>query len=102
MFHVTMSQGHLALIDNLEDLEVSTDYSGRFMYGSPCFGIVTSDPLSVLVRITRALIETFGIDDDDETADLLDALSQGAQMDSMGLQSIVYWPHITVDRDGRA
>ena len=54
MFQTTIAPQHLDVIAQEDDLEIMTHYSGRFMYGSSCFGMVTSDPLSVLIRITRA------------------------------------------------
>ena len=37
-------------LENCDDAveSVQTDYSGRFMYGQECFGIVTSDPFRLV------------------------------------------------------
>jgi hypothetical protein len=48
------------------------DYSGRGMFGRTCVGIVCPDPHKVIAEV--------GI--------------KGAKTDSMGLDSIVYWPNI--------
>ncbi len=50
-------------------------YSGRAMYGKECIGITTSKPFKAI-----ELAAQYGI--------------TGAKMDSMGLDSIVYWPNI--------
>jgi hypothetical protein len=72
---------------------VDPGYSGRGMYGSRCFSIVTSEPFRVLIEITRALVETFG----GEVDELLDDLGYDVRQDSMGRsQVVVYWPHLTV------
>lgn len=49
------------------------NYSGRNMYGRSCFGIVADDPAEVI-----ELAAIVGI--------------RGAQTDSMGRSTIVYWP----------
>jgi hypothetical protein len=49
-----------------------TDYSGRGMFGSTCWGIVCDDPNDVIAEV--------GI--------------KGAKTDSMGTSTIVYWPSI--------
>jgi hypothetical protein len=49
-----------------------------------------------MIRLTRTLMETCD-GDPDETLDLLDALAEGACQDSMGVQSIIYWPHIRAE-----
>lgn len=96
MFQTTMAREHLAVLAQMDGIEVYDAYSGRGMYGRTCFGIVTDDPISAVIQLTRTLMETCDIDPD-ETVDLLDALAEGACQDSMGLQAIVYWPHITVE-----
>jgi len=54
------------------DGKVRTNYSGRGMCGRTCYGIVTNDPNSVISAV--------GI--------------RGACTDSMGLDTIVYWPSV--------
>ena len=56
---------------------VREDYSGRFMFGKSCWGIVTNDPDGAIRKATR-----LGL--------------RGGRMDNMGLDYIVYWPHIRV------
>lgn len=57
------------------------DYSGRFMFGKTCVGIVTSDPQRV-----------------EEEAVMMGI--RGARRDDMGLKTIVYWPNIPSGEDG--
>ena len=96
MFQQMMARAHLEVIAQIDGIEIYDAYSGRGMYGRTCFGIVTDDPISAVIQLTRTLMETCDIDPDD-TVDLLDALSEGACQDSMGLQAIVYWSHISVE-----
>jgi hypothetical protein len=58
------------------DGTVRAAYSGKGMYGRLCYGIVCENPNRCLEEAgNRGL--THGL------------------VDSMGLQSIVYWPHVT-------
>jgi hypothetical protein len=52
-----------------------SDYSGRGMFGAQCVGIVTSEPMTVIKEAAARGI-------------------RGAKTDDMGLQTIIYWPHI--------
>lgn len=98
-----------ALRDELPDLnesDIRTDYSGRGMYGRTCIGVVGSDPilfafqLAVLIARGEAGLED-GEDDQLTPFDIRSALEEiGApSTDSMGYQTIHYWPNITVDTD---
>lgn len=66
----------------LQDIAQQNDgrlrsYSGRGMYGAQCLGVTTEYPNSVMEDAGAAGIK-------------------GARQDSMGLKTIVYWPHIGV------
>lgn len=73
----------------LEDcVEISKNYSGRFMYGEECFGIVTGqylNPSSFLSRFVLMLL-------DEGERDLAYELSKNVREDNMGLGSIIYFP----------
>lgn len=69
------------------DYEFRDDYSGRFMYGALCIGIVCDYPLEVLVGLCQYL-------SDDGVEDFHEYLS-GAKQDSMGLSSILYFPGLS-------
>lgn len=65
------------------------DYSGRFMYGRTCVGVVTDENVIALtVALFRHLIDE-GMD-----ADIVEDLLKDARTDNMGLSMIVYWPNI--------
>lgn len=55
--------------------EVYSNYSGRGMFGKKCWGVYGDDPCAI---IEEAAIRGF----------------TGANMDSLGLQTIVYWPDV--------
>lgn len=72
--HIDMDSLLTDICDNLRtNSKVYENYSGRGMYGKRCWGIVTSNMVDCI-----------------ETA-ACKGLT-GAETDSMGLQSIVYWP----------
>jgi hypothetical protein len=96
MLQQRIAREHLAVIEQIDGITLYPAYSGRGMYGRTCFGIVTDEPIPAMIRLTRTLMETCDIEPE-ETLDLLDALAEGACQDSMGLQSIIYWPHIRVE-----
>lgn len=72
--------------------EVRTDYSGRFMYGAQCFGIVTSDPF----RLVGSMSMSLGMDGYD---DLAIELYSNTCIDNMGLSKIVYFPDVDWNAD---
>ena len=55
--------------------DLRENYSGRGMYGSTCYGIVTDDPEELIDRAIE-----LGL--------------RGECTDSMGLSTIVYWKNI--------
>lgn len=54
---------------------VRKDYSGRFMYGKTCLGIVCEDPTEAIETAAQHGITN-------------------AKVDNMGLDYIVYWPNL--------
>ena len=68
----------------LED--VREDYSGRGMYGAGCFGIVAESLDEVVPILRKALGDTPALD-------LLEAMTT----DSMGLDTIYYFPGVRVE-----
>ena len=81
-------------------------YSGRGMYGKTCFGIVTDEPMEVLVRLALVVgleqgrAETDcdnGEDDRAEDVDAWETLGRAlgnVRTDNMGRSTIIYWPGI--------
>jgi hypothetical protein len=95
MYQTTITADHLALLEPLEGVTVAPVYSGRYMYGQTCFGLITDDPLSTVIQFTRALLEA-DVRDASALTEVLDALAHDVRQDQMGTQAIVYWPHIQV------
>lgn len=74
------NQVHIDIIEDIAwdlNAEVRDDYSGRGMRGKVCYGLVVEQDL---VNETIAMAAIKGL--------------SGAQTDSMGLKTIVYWPHV--------
>lgn len=74
------------------DISLTTDYSGRGMYGKTCFGLIYGGSVGQLCACFLR-----GLDDDtmDEMADLFDEM----RTDSMGYDTIYYFPGWTLDED---
>lgn len=71
-----------SISDGFENRSLREDYSGRGMYGKTCLGIVCENPIHIIEEAAqRGLL--------------------GAKMDSMGRDSIVYWPHYNKDSEIR-
>jgi hypothetical protein len=95
--------------DMLVALEMNVrSYSGRGMYGANCLGIDV-DRYSSIHRLAGIVMEYIAdsfTDDGDNAADarelLLDAAEafNNAKTDSMGLDSIIYFPNIPFEDDG--
>lgn len=68
-----------------EDIRFYEGYSGRGMFGRKCIGVVCYDPLRTIVNICDA-VRNEGYDDCSDLEDI--------RMDSMGYDSIVYFPSI--------
>ena len=85
-------------IEVTEDLSWRDDYSGRYMYGKNCVGVVTDKPMKVCMALAVVLEEMHN----DEFRDLKE-LSEiplwyhlNPLTDSMGLRTIVYFPNLQV------
>ena len=76
----------IKVIDILEQIADEHDcsfrdsYSGRGMMGRTCLGIVTNHPIGIIEDAAQMGIT-------------------GAKMDSMGMQSIIYWPCYNTDSE---
>lgn len=69
------------------DGSVYSDYSGRCMYGKICWGIVASDPATIMREIVLAMFEQ-GVDA---------ATLPRHKIDSMGKDCILYFEDIAGD-----
>ena len=84
-----------------EALDFRYDYSGRFMFGERCLGIVGS--IETISRFLQQLAFEAGRAaalnmEDDPSLVLYNAMSlRGARQDSMGLSTIMYWPGVQLD-----
>lgn len=68
---------------------VYTNYSGRFMYGATCFGIVGDT-----AQFARFMVVLGALTHNDDTVmDLLDVLRE----DNMGMDRIYYFPGFTLE-----
>ena len=78
------------IIDDENDVDISKNYSGRYMYGDECFGIVMGqyfNPSAFLAKFVLML-------QDEGERDLAYELAGSVREDNMGLGSIVYFPSI--------
>lgn len=73
---------HAEFVAALEDLavymdgEIRTGYGGRDMYGRVCYGIVVDDDVDALMEWGRM------------------QMPQRPERDSMGMNTILYWPDV--------
>ena len=75
--------------EETDGCEVYENYSGRGMFGSTCMGIVVEKDFSymkMIVKLTRFLDRN---DFDNPESEL-----EGMMMDSLGLDTIMYFPNI--------
>ncbi len=68
-------------------------YSGRGMYGNSCVGFTVDREYSIFQAISQILED---MDIDMESGNLYDftAILRSAQMDSMGLDTVIYFPRV--------
>lgn len=82
------------------------DYSGRYMYGDTCLGIVVPSAaslLAVFAVLGGEVRNMFDDDDDeyegaDEYVDRLVEFANAARTDNMAYDTIVYFPGWTFDK----
>ena len=75
--------------DTKGDVKFRSKYSGRGMFGKSCVGFVSSTPLTDLVQLVE-----FIINEGYESASYY--LGEVGQ-DSMGFDTIVYFPNISME-----
>jgi hypothetical protein len=68
-------------------------YSGRGMYGKKCMAVTADHPATAMIEIIAAANESPGFDCT-AMRELLGAM-RDVRQDSLGLQSVLYWPSIT-------
>ena len=72
------------------DYDLRKNYSGRFMYGEKCIGIVGTGSLEIGMKLIIYLFN-------ESEEDLANTFSKNCNEDNMGRQSIVYFPSIQWD-----
>lgn len=75
--------------ENNSDYRIYENYSGRCMFGETCFGVVVKESCSYmdfLIKLTQYFKES---DIDDADFEL-----EGVSVDSLGKDTIVYFPNI--------
>lgn len=77
------------------ELYVEDDYSGRGMYGETCFGIVGNE--DDLINFATVISWRLGIKQDINTFGDFNRLMSAKTVDSMGLDTIWYFPGFQTD-----
>ena len=78
-----------AFVEEHEEYTLYEGYSGQFMFGKSCLGVVISEGnsyMSFLMELTEYLCQQ-NVEDKDLALD-------GVSCDSLGLDTIVYFPRI--------
>ena len=80
------------LLEGHDGIRMRTHYSGRGMYGATCIGFVLPRVVNFAAFVMAAVVEAgLSTPDFEQLATEL----AGACSDDMGLEQIVYFPHIT-------
>lgn len=82
------------LLDLVERSHHNTPYaySGRGMFGKKCLAVdIDTTPVRFFADLLEVLVD--GGDEGDQTESLIEAM-RGAQTDSMGLDTVVYFPSV--------
>lgn len=85
-------------LGDILDGDVHTDYSGRGMMGTECFGIATTQTGWDLSRAVQDALDN-GEEGADNTYALEYLSEHEPRTDSLGLDTIYYWPGLTVTED---
>lgn len=101
---ITMKISH-DIADTLESEfgdEFRPSYSGRFMYGKTCVGVVTDSaygPANFVRKLAEAIAEERSDDDpgEDDVEEIIAEIGEPTS-DSMGRSTIFYWPNVSVDQ----
>jgi len=70
-------------------------YSGRGMYSKTCLGINTPDLMQTIAELIAAALDA---DDSTKTVVAVADAIKDAKTDAMGLDTILYFPHISMER----
>jgi hypothetical protein len=99
MATINDSNVFIEIAENISD-DVRVDYSGRGMYGRTCVGFVggVSDLVAFVVDVTEEY--AYQVERDGEVDPDLALIKNhlyGVEVDSMGTDSIFYWPTIRTE-----
>ena len=92
------------MLSKMEDEKVRS-YSGRCMYGRNCLGITCGSPSLVVMRLCEAAAELTDREEDDagdpedQVFRVSEVIRDDIREDSMGQDSIVYFPRLEWDQD---
>jgi hypothetical protein len=93
------------IMQTIEDLELrGQSYSGRGMYGRRCLGVTLDrdsgmNQLEFVANLAASLAEM--ADRDEDAQDALYLIQGNIASDSMGLGSVVYFPDVPWEDNGR-
>ncbi len=75
-----------------------TDYSGRGMFGSTCFGYVGEDVSLVSFELAVVIAHLNNGGDEPSLDDIRSAMADlgSPRTDSMGRSTIYYWPNVSI------
>lgn len=87
-----------------EGLSVRDDYSGRYMFGRTCFGLVVDNIATAIYDLANTLQGIIDEDPDSDLADEAESLIEydgfdNCSTDNMGLHYIVYFTDVTVAKE---
>jgi hypothetical protein len=89
---MTVKEAIMEFVEGRDEYELYEGYSGRGMFGARCLGVIVRGNCSYmefLLHLTRYMCDN---DVDDDTLEL-----EGVSVDSLGLDTIVYFPRIATD-----
>ncbi|WP_336881445.1 hypothetical protein [Rhodococcus globerulus] len=102
----TPTEVHAAACEIASDFEGVRSYSGRNMFGTKCIAVVGERfvvATEFMFDLSVKLVEqrnSAGVDVDLwDVRDLMVNMAHNMRTDSMGLDTIFYWPHLELDDD---
>lgn len=79
------------LVEDTDDMRLTNQYSGRYMYGDLCFGI-TGNYEELDPTLFQAIRNSINEENNEEMMDLYQNLLTSKRIDNMGMQYIMYFP----------
>ena len=81
----------LELLEEFEDLIQIIPYSGRYMFGKYCIGIIIPKEINIHGIVADITAATFG---DDDLLELVVSSFKQSKTDEMGRDTVIYFPHL--------